>query len=280
MNMNYPKISVITPSYNQAQFLERTIKSIVEQDYPNLEYIVCDGGSTDGSVEIIKKYEDKITWWCSEKDKGQSNAINKGFKQATGDIVCWINSDDVLLEGALMEYARMYNENPDCSVFMAQTMRVDDKDNILFFHILPKPRPILYKNGIISISQQSWAWKRKEVFEKIGYINEERHACMDIEFLMRQIRAGFKIAHSYKFIGVIRIYDGTKTSGDDMNNENNIWFKDRKIMKVEFADFRYHNISPLVRIMYRLLKTFNGIYLKQYILTKIYRGKNYATYKN
>ena len=277
MNMNYPKISVITPSYNQAQFLERTIKSIVEQDYPNLEYIVCDGGSTDGSVEIIKKYEDKITWWCSEKDKGQSNAINKGFKQATGDIVCWINSDDVLLEGALMEYARMYNENPDCSVFMAQTMRIDDNDNVLYFHILPKPRPILYRNGILSVAQQSWAWKR-DLFETLGYINEERHACMDIEFLMRQLRAKCKISYSKKFIGAIRMYEGTKTSGDNMNDENNIWFKDRKVMKVEYADFRYRNISPMARIMYRLLKIFNGIYIKQYILTTIYKGRKYTEY--
>ena len=264
--MNYPKISVITPSYNQAVFLERTIKSIIEQGYPNLEYFVCDGGSNDGSVEIIKKYEDKITWWCSEKDTGQSNAINKGMKRATGDIVCWINSDDVLLPGALLEYARMYNEHPECSVYMAQTMRIDENDNVLYFHLLPPLYRFFYKNGIISVPQQSWAWKRKEVFEKIGYINEERHACMDIEFLMRQLREGFKIAHSYKFIGAIRMYEGTKTSDDDMSNEDNIWTRDRKILKVEYADFRYHNVPIIARIGYRLFKTFNGIYLKQYML--------------
>ena len=272
---NYPKISVITPSYNQVEFLERTIKSITEQDYPNLEYIVCDGGSTDGSVEIIKKYESKITWWCSEKDKGQSDAINKGLKRATGDIVCWINSDDVLLKGALMEYARMYNEYPDCSVYMAQTMRIDDKDNILYFHILPKLIPFMYRRGLISVAQQSWAWKR-EIFDKIGYINEERHACMDMEFLMRQLRAGYKVAHSKKFIGAIRLYEGTKTSGDD--GEDNIWTRDRKVMKVEFADFNYKNVSTFSRILYRLQKTFNGIYIKQYLLTKKYKGRNYAEY--
>lgn len=271
----YPKISVVTPSYNQAEFLERTIKSIIEQGYPNLEYIVCDGGSTDGSVEIIKKYENKITWWCSEKDKGQSDAINKGLKRATGDIVCWINSDDVLLKGALNEYARLYNENPACSVFMAQTMRIDDKDNILYFHILPKLTPFLYKRGLISVPQQSWAWKR-ELFDKIGYINEERHACMDIEYLMRQLRAGCKIAYSKKTIGAIRIYEGTKTSGD--NGEDNIWTRDRKVMKVEFANFKYQNVSPFSRLLYRLQKTFNGIYLKQYFLTKKYKGRNYTEY--
>ena len=99
--MEYPKITVVTPSYNQGQFIEATIQSVIGQQYPNLEYIVCDGGSTDETVEILKKYTDKITWWCSEKDKGQSDAINKGMRKATGDIVCWINSDDVLLPGTL-----------------------------------------------------------------------------------------------------------------------------------------------------------------------------------
>ena len=272
--MNYPKISVITPSYNQAQFLERTIKSIIEQDYPNLEYIVCDGGSNDGSVEIIKKYKDKITWWCSEKDKGQSDAINKGFKRATGDIVCWINSDDVLLKGALMEYARMYNENPECSVYMAQTMRIDDNDNILYFHILPKPYPFLYKNGIIYVPQQSWAWKR-DIFDQIGYINIERHACMDIDYILRQLRAGYKFAYSRKTIGAIRVYEGTKSSMEDLNDENNIWYKDLKVMTKEYADFKLCKATPLDVLLYRLFKLFNGIYIKQYILTRIYKGKKY-----
>ena len=94
--MNYLRITVVTPSYNQGQFIESTILSVIEQNYPNLEYFICDGGSNDQTVDIIKKYENKIDWWCSEKDKGQTDAINKGMRRATGDIVCWINSDDVL----------------------------------------------------------------------------------------------------------------------------------------------------------------------------------------
>jgi glycosyltransferase involved in cell wall biosynthesis len=95
MSSDFPKISIVTPSFNQAEFLEETIKSVLNQEYPNLEYIIIDGGSTDGSVDIIKKYEDKLYFWCSEPDKGQYDAINKGFTKSSGEIMGWINSDDI-----------------------------------------------------------------------------------------------------------------------------------------------------------------------------------------
>jgi glycosyltransferase involved in cell wall biosynthesis len=95
MNLVIPKISIITPSFNQAQFLDATVQSILSQNYPNLEYIIIDGGSTDGSLEIIKKYEKHLHFWCSEPDAGQYDAINKGFAHSTGEIMAWLNSDDM-----------------------------------------------------------------------------------------------------------------------------------------------------------------------------------------
>lgn len=107
--MDYPKISIVTPSFNQAEFLEQTICSVLSQNYPNLEYVVIDGGSTDGSVEIIKKYADKLTYWVSEKDKGQYDAINKGFSHTSGDIMGWVNSSDIYYPWTFTIIAEIFN---------------------------------------------------------------------------------------------------------------------------------------------------------------------------
>jgi glycosyltransferase involved in cell wall biosynthesis len=116
-NSKQIKFSIVTPSYNQGQYLEKAILSVIEQDYPNLEYIIIDGGSTDNSLEIIKKYEKHLAYWVSEKDRGQSHAINKGFERASGDLFGWLNSDDYFAPDALKTVAEVYHTSqkwPDC----------------------------------------------------------------------------------------------------------------------------------------------------------------------
>ena len=217
----FPKITVITPSYNQGMFLEDTIRSITGQDYPNLEYIICDGGSTDKSRQIIEKYQDKITWWCSEKDKGQTDAINKGMRKATGDIVAWINSDDVLLPGSLHRIGEYYLENPDTD-FLNGSIAVMDRNG----HFVKFMQPIMSKyfmaHGCYSICQQGMFWKR-DIFEKIGFLNEDFHAKMDVEWLIRVYEANLNVKLLKAPIGVIRVYGETKTAlgGGIWDNDEN-----------------------------------------------------------
>ena len=128
--MSHPKISVITPSFNQAAYLERTILSVLDQDYPNIEYIIIDGGSTDGSVDIIRKYANRLTNWVSESDRGQAHAINKGLQQATGTWIAWQNSDDVFYPGTFSQLAQMAAMYPDVDLIIGN-MNLIDKDDML-----------------------------------------------------------------------------------------------------------------------------------------------------
>jgi glycosyltransferase involved in cell wall biosynthesis len=121
-----PKVSIITPSFNQSQFLEASILSVLEQDYPNLEYIIVDGGSKDQSVEVIKKYQDRLAWWVSEKDKGHADALNKGFARATGDILAWLNSDDIYYPNAVSEAVSILTSHPEVGMVYGDADLIDD----------------------------------------------------------------------------------------------------------------------------------------------------------
>jgi glycosyltransferase involved in cell wall biosynthesis len=123
---NLPKVSIIIPSFNQGQFLEASIRSVLEQDYPKLEYIIVDGGSKDESVEIIKKYQEHLTWWVSEKDKGHADALNKGFSHATGEILAWLNSDDIYFPKAVSEAVAVLTSRPEVGMVYGEADLIDD----------------------------------------------------------------------------------------------------------------------------------------------------------
>src|ERR1041384_8042289 len=125
-HLSGPLVSIVTPSFNQGAFLESTIQSVLTQSYPHIEYFICDGGSTDGTVEIIKRYSDRLAWWCSEKDHGQSHAINKGWSRSTGQILAYLNSDDVLQPDAVEHAVRVFQKTPNVGVVHGDWLYLDE----------------------------------------------------------------------------------------------------------------------------------------------------------
>jgi glycosyltransferase involved in cell wall biosynthesis len=184
--MTYPRISIITPSFNQGQFLEQTIQSVISQDYPNLEYIIIDGGSTDDSVSVIKKYEQHFAYWVSENDSGQSEAINKGIQKATGDVFNWINADDYYEPGALKKVAEIMKQ--DSVSFVAGKTRVFGNET----------RPVIsegtriYQGNISktigwAVIDQPATFFRKKYIEDIGLFNPRLKYLMDREWWLKYL---------------------------------------------------------------------------------------------
>lgn len=196
------RISVVTPSFNQAQFIERTIRSVLDQSHRDIEHIVVDGGSDDGTLAILKRYTGRIAW-VSEKDRGQAHAINKGLAMATGEIVAWLNSDDTYEPGALDAVARHFGDHPDCRWAYGKCRIIDDGDREIRSFITGYKNFLLAKYSFAKllaenfISQPTVFWRRS-LLDEIGYLNEQEHFCMDYDYWLR--------AGSRYPAGVIRAY--------------------------------------------------------------------------
>ena len=173
----FPLVSIITPSYNQARFLEASLRSVLEQDYPNMEYLVVDGASNDGSVDIIRRYADRLAWWVSEKDSGQSEAINKGLHRARGEFVGWLNSDDIYLPGAVSAAVKVFQSHPEAGLVYgdAQAIDADGKP----FNLMRARQYTLADLMAFNIICQPAAFMRRSVLEEAGYLNPAYQLLMD-----------------------------------------------------------------------------------------------------
>ncbi|MGA2585575.1 MAG: glycosyltransferase family 2 protein [Candidatus Aminicenantales bacterium] len=185
----WPRISIVTPSYNQGQFLEETIGSVLDQGYQNLEYIVIDGGSTDNSVDIIKRYAGRLAYWVSEKDRGQSHALNKGFSRATGDILAWINSDDLFIPGSLQTVARAWQQNKGRVIAGDVIWFYDDsrKETIWVSKGLTFENLIKYWTGDC-VYQQPGTFFPLRLCKEVGGIDESLNYAMDYDLFCRLFR--------------------------------------------------------------------------------------------
>ncbi len=205
-----PLVTIVTPSYNQGRFIRATIESVLSQDYPNIEYIVMDGLSKDETAEVCGEYLDRLTF-ISEKDRGQSDAINKGFKRARGEIVAWLNSDDVFLPGAISRAVETFLNEPDLGAVYGEGYQIDIDGNIKQRFAVTEPFNLWKLVYMSDYILQQTVFFRRSVFEEIGYIDQDLHYGMDWEILMR-IGKSYNLRYIPYDMGSIREHGEAKTS--------------------------------------------------------------------
>lgn len=207
-----PLVSIITPSFNQGEFIEETILSVLNQTYKNIEYIIIDGGSTDNSMEVINKYRDRIDIIVHEKDKGQTDAINKGFKLANGELVGWINSDDILYADCVEKIVELYEERPRSTIYYGSKSNfINEKGEITKSKTLNIPGKSYLLNQNYSIIQQGSFYLRTAV-KNCNYLNDTLNYCMDLDLWLKLLDNG--VIHSYKIkpLSAFRVWGETKTT--------------------------------------------------------------------
>lgn len=205
-----PSISLVTPSFNQSKYLERTIRSVLDQNYSNLEYRVQDGGSKDGTVDVLESWQEGLSGWRSESDRGQSDALNRAFSKTRGEIMAWLNADDLLLPGALACVADYFARYPEVDVVYGNRLLIDEDDREIGCWILPR-----HDDGVLSwvdfVPQETLFWRRR-VWERAGArVDESFRFAMDWDLLIRFREAGAKITHIDRFLGAFRIHAHQKT---------------------------------------------------------------------
>lgn len=206
-----PRISVIVPSFNQGRFIEKTLRSVLDQGYADLELMVLDGGSTDETVDVLKRYDGRLAYWISEKDKGQSHAFNKGLARATGDIVGWINSDDVYLNRSLFRAAGYFAAHPKTDVVFSDYIYVNEVGRYLKRRKEPPYDYQLYLWSGDCYHANCAGFFRRKVFENIGGLDETLHFGMDYEFYLRAGRAGVHFGHVREYWGGYRFHSASKS---------------------------------------------------------------------
>lgn len=282
-----PLLSIVIANYNYGRFLEEAIRSVLGQvdetmRLPSGEYIeliIVDGGSTDDSVEVIKKYADRLAWWCSEKDRGQSHAFNKGFSKASGRFLTWLNADDLLCPGALEELARKHKRFPACEWFTGNFFRfIDETGRVSEIgwgpHVYPSFLQRQHSPVVVFGPSSAFA---KSLYDRVDGINEAFHFCMDTELWLRFMKLGVRQRRLNCFVYAFRMQKQSKTAefGDHkIPVEERMKFEDEKRRMYAETGYRPSRLLHFVLLGWRCV---DGSILRLLFLRRKFLGKNYLS---
>ena len=222
-----PLVSILTPSFNQARYLDATIQSVLSQDYPHIEYMIVDGGSNDGTVDVIKKYQSKLAWWVSEKDKGQTDAINKGFARASGEILAWLNSDDTYEPGAVSAAVRYLQEHPQVGMVYADCNFINETGRVIGKFGSAQTSYRLLRQGYSHIPQQTMFF-RADLWKQVGPLDPSFYFAMDYD-LWTRIAARSEIKYVPQTWANFRLH----TSGKTILADDRCW---PEMIRVHYRD--------------------------------------------
>jgi glycosyltransferase involved in cell wall biosynthesis len=261
-----PTISIVTPSYQQGHFLARTLQSVLSQGYPALEYVVQDGGSTDGTVEVLATFDRDLTSWVSEPDDGQADAINRGFSRTSGEIMAWLNSDDLLLPGALAYVAQYFASHPDVDVVYGDRRMIDAQDHEIGAWILPE-HDDLTLTLVDFVPQETLFWRRSVWDAAGGRADTSFDYALDWDLLLRFRDAGARIAHLPRFIGAFRVHDEQKTSAQEVVG----------VVECDLLRHRVHGryvpIEEIVAAIRPYMRRHVRVHMRERLFERVRRGR-------
>jgi glycosyltransferase involved in cell wall biosynthesis len=244
---NLPFISIVTPSYNQADFLVETIESVISQDYSHKEYLIIDGESSDGSADIIRRYEPSLAYWVSEPDKGQAHAINKGFALARGEILAWLNSDDFYYPGALTAVAETFAAHPEVDLVYGDFVYIDAQGQIIRSR---RVFPNISYNMLLfhDYLGQPAVFFRRSLLDRVGLLDENLYYCLDWDLFLRMWRLKIGALHLPKILATYRLVASAKSHAED----SPAYLREMHLVQQRHMNNRFRS-AGLNRLWYRWL---------------------------
>ena len=265
-----PFFSIVIANYNHGHFLEKAIRSVLNQSCQDFEIIMVDGGSTDNSPDVIAKYSERFSWWVSEKDNGQSDAFNRGFQRAKGKVFFWLNADDLLLPDSLLLAKNHFDAHPDCQWLAGNTVVMDESGKFLWCIRAPDYVDFLVKKGTVYVYGPS-SFFHGELFRRCGGFDESLHYTMDTDLWYRFVNLGVRFHRLNHYCWALRVHSNSKTSHafDSLPSPE---FGAERVLIQEKNDHTDHQYAHYLLVLWKLV---SGTYLKRWIDSRDMKDKRF-----